>query len=132
MLYVRFKAGIAERLGPRLMEWEHAVLLVGFGLVLLEPEVLLPGVPGENAIGSLIFMLGSARLIGLIINGLLKRTTSWLRALSAIASSFLFVLIWIGYLYAGRWGAAVVFLPVVALFELFNYARAMRDVGRVS
>lgn len=132
MLYVRLKAEIAERLGPRLMEWEHTLVLILFGLMMAQPWPLL-GIPHEDGWGAAIFTLGVVRFAGLVVNGLLRRVTSWLRAASAIASSAIFALIWCGYLWSGNANtAAAVFLPVIAIFELFNYARAMRDVGRTA
>ena len=132
MLWVRLKSEINDRLGPRLMEWEHALFLMLFGLILAQPRISFGSVPHEDIWGAVIFTIGLIRLLSLIVNGLRRRVTSWVRAIASISSSMVFVLIGIGYVYAGGWGAAAAFFPVIALFELFNYSRAMRDVGSTS
>lgn len=132
MLWVRLQTEVKERLGPRLMEWEHAFFLMLFGFILMQPGTSMWSVKNEDTWGLVIFLLGFIRLGSLVVNGLRRRVTSWLRAGSAIVSSMVFVLIGIGYVYSGGSGAAAAFFPVIALFELFNYARAMRDVGSAS
>lgn len=132
MLWLRLKSSVVERLGPRLLEWEHSIILMAFGGLLMQPHVVLQSVPNEDLWGAAIFLLGLIRLISLIVNGLRQRVTASLRAISAIGSSMIFILIGIGYVYSGSWGIAAAFFPVIATFELFNYARAMRDVGRTS
>jgi hypothetical protein len=128
MLLVRFRSHI----GPRLMEWEHSCFLLLFGLFMMQPGPLLGSVPNEDMWGTGIFCMGVVRLASLIINGLRQRVTAPLRAISAIGSSMIFMLIAIGYVYSGRWGLAAAVFPVIAMFELFNYARAMRDAVGLS
>jgi hypothetical protein len=132
MIWVRLKSGVIERLGPRLLEWEHAVFLMLVGFLMLQPGSVLGTMANEELWGGVIFILGLVRFISLVINGIRQRVTASLRAIGAIGSSTIFLLIGIGYLYSGKWGVAAAFFPVVATFELFNYARAMRDVGRTS
>lgn len=121
---------LAGQRPPRLMEWEHAVLLVVFGFVLLMPGRTLTSLSNEGAWGGILLLIGVARLLGLIVNGYRQRVTAWVRAVSAIGSSLLFMLIGIGYLWHGGFGVEAAFFPVIAVFELFNYSRAMHDVGR--
>ena len=129
MLYVRFKDAMSDRLGPRLMEWEHSCFLMIFGLLLMQPVTSMWTIPNEDAWGAVIFALGLVRIASLIVNGIRRRETSWARAISAIVSSAVFMLIGVGYFTSGGSFAAAALFPIVALFELANYARAMRDVG---
>lgn len=116
----------------RLMEWEHATFLLVFGIVLTQPGKILWLVEYEEPLGMLIMGLGMARLAGLIVNGYRQRVTAWMRALSSIVSSVIFVMVGVAYLWAGRIGLESAIFPVIGLFELFNYSRAMRDVGRAT
>lgn len=122
----------ATKGNPRLMEWEHAVLLMVFGVVLAQPTNALWRLEHEDLWGSIIFVVGLARFGSLLVNGYMQRTTSSIRAASAILSSMIFVIIGLGYIWSGRldWEAAL--FPIIGLFEIFNYGRAMRDVGRAS
>lgn len=129
-LWIRLRSQVVERLGPRLMEWEHAIFLMLVGLLMAQSGALLGSLPNEDGFGWFLFALGLMRLVSLIVNGLKQQVTASLRAISAILSSALFILVGIGYVYSGRWGLVLAFFPVIAAFELFNYARAMRDVGR--
>jgi hypothetical protein len=132
MLWVRLHTEVKERLGPRLLEWEHALILMLFGLILAQPRVSMGSIPNEDTWGTVIFSLGLLRLLSLVVNGLRRKMTSWLRAFCSISSSMVFVLIGLGYVISGNWGVAAAFFPIVAVFELFNYSRAMRDVGSAS
>lgn len=128
-LFVRLKDHFQERLHERLTEWEHSVLLILFGAVLAQPLELLPQLPDENGWGISILVLGLVRFGSLVVNGIRRRITSWLRALSAAIGFFVFALISAIFFYAGSLDGPAVLFPVVAVFEIFNYGRAMRDAG---
>jgi len=131
-LWVRLREEVRDRLGPRLNEWEHAFILMVAGAVLSAPLVVLDNVQRQDLWGLTFMILGTIRLISLIINGIRRRVTSWLRALSAVVSSGAFLFISIGYVYAGKIGIVAPIFLILALFEWFNFGRAMRDVGRAS
>src|SRR5690554_1647436 len=61
MLYVRFKSALSDRLGPRLLEWEHACFLTIFGLLLMQPATSMWTIPNEDAWGMVIAAMGLIR-----------------------------------------------------------------------
>lgn len=129
IFFVRLREHVKERLHERLTEWEHSVLLIIFGSVLAQPLSLVPHLPHENGWGIAILALGLIRFGSLVVNGYRRRVTSWLRALSAVIGFFVFALISATFFFAGAMDGPAVLFPVVALFEIFNYGRAMRDAG---
>lgn len=129
IFFVRLREHVKERLHERLTEWEHSLLLITFGWVLAQPMVLIHHLPHENAWGVAILLLGLVRFCSLVVNGMRRRITSWLRALAAVVGFFVFALISATFFYAGSLNGAAVLFPVVAVFEIFNYGRAMRDAG---
>lgn len=130
MIWVRLiKAHVQERLHERLTEWEHSIVLMVFGAVLTQPQVLIAQLPHENAWGVAIFVLGLVRFGSLVVNGMRRTVTSWLRAFSAVIGCIVFGLISLAFVYAHSLDGAAALFPVVAVFEIFNYGRAMRDAG---
>lgn len=130
MLWVRFiKSHVGERLHERLNEWEHSVALMVFGSVLAAPQIMLPQLPHENGWGIAIFVLGTVRFGSLVINGMRRKITTWLRALSAAVGCLVFGLISLAFVSAHALDGAAALFPVIAIFEIFNYGRAMRDAG---
>ena len=110
-LFIRLKDHFRERLHERLTEWEHSVLLISFGTVLAQPLVLLPQLPHENPWGIAILLLGLVTHGSLVVNGMRRRITSWLRAVSAVVGFFVFALISAIFYYAGAIDSAAVLFP---------------------
>jgi hypothetical protein len=128
MIWVRIRAHLTERMHERLTEWEHSIVLMVWGVLLYLPP-FHTALHNESWWGVVFFVVGVLRFASLVVNGIRRTITSWLRAVCAVVGCILFVTISAGYGYAGSFGLAGLFL-VVAMFELFNFGRSMRDVGR--
>lgn len=129
MLWVRIKTQVKDHLDDRIMEWEHTFFIMAVGLVLIQPRPELGNLENEAFWALALIVIGTARLVSLVVNGMRRKVTSWLRALSAIVSSMMFILISLGYIFSGRIGVVAAFCVIAALFEWANYGRAMRDAG---
>ncbi len=130
---------IRRRFGPRLTEWLVSTQTMLWGVVLLLPADTFHASPATwaffNAImqewqwGALMFTLGAARLIGIIINGTRPRVTPYIR----LVSSFVGFFVWIGVTYSfaasGVVSTWIAIYPAIAVVELINMYRAATDVG---
>lgn len=129
---------IRRRFGPRLSEWMFSAITIGWGLIMLWPgdTFELAAYAGFKAlfgsdtnVGALMFVLGLARLGGLIVNGARKDVTPWIRLVSA----FIGAMVWVGCGFAqslaGVLGVWAVFYPAFAVWELINMHRAATDAG---
>lgn len=146
MLWVGLRNHLQEGFNARLTEWEHAIILTLWGWILLQPHDVFASSPSyvtflnfgvswgiqihENVWGCGFLTLGVVRLGALVVNGARKKVTPWMRAIGAALGGAAFIGLSIGFLLSGSWGTAMAVYPVLALFELFNYARATRDVGK--
>lgn len=79
--------------------------------------------------GALMLGLGSARLIGLIINGTRPRVTPWIRAVSAFVGFLIFSGITYSFAASGVISTWIAIYPAIAAVELMNIYRAAHDVG---
>jgi hypothetical protein len=120
--------------GPRWPEWlgSLAALLAGFGLLhpyhaFESPSFQVLDFWPEEVWGSILMFAGTARLIGLIINGRRKKITPWVRLAGAFMCFMLFLGFSIGLALSGvmsTWPGA---WPVLALMEYINMGRATQD-----
>jgi len=126
------------RFGPRLTECLLGVITLGWGCVVLLPGHLFdqPSYAGfrivfgsEFSLGLVMAIFGTARLVGLLINGARRRVTPWIR----IAGAGVGLIVWVGMITAhclallpGEW---MVFYPVFSVAEIFNIHRAAHDAG---
>lgn len=133
-LWVRLR----HRFGPRRTEWMLAVITALWGAVLLLPAETFDGAVysyfralfgGEGRLGGLMLCLGLLRLGGLIVNGARRRTTSWIRAVSAGFGFMIFVGISTSFALSGVISTWLAVYPVFALFELVNLHQATHDAG---
>lgn len=131
---------IQHRFGPRMTEWFMSFHMVLFGLVLLFPVETFNGPAyagfralfrSEEVLGWVMFVVGTVRIIGLIINGARKKVTPQIRQGSAAIGC----VIWAGICYAflssnvvSTWLAVY---PLFAVGELINIHRAAHDEGEV-
>lgn len=129
---------IQHRFGPRMTEWFMAFHTALFGIVLVGSPDLFdqPAWAGfremgvsENFLGWLMLTLGTARIIGLVINGARKHVTPMIRQVSAGIGC----LIWFGIVYGfASSGVVSTWLAIYPLFgigELVNIHRAAHDQG---
>jgi hypothetical protein len=135
---VEFQRRLRQRFRLRVIEWEHAVIAVGFGAIILGHPELFAGkvfqAPvfqwfGPGAWGWGVLLLGFARLLALAVNGYMARPTALIRSISAIVSVALFATISMGILFSGTTIAALAaFLPIVG-FGVLPVYWAVIDVG---
>lgn len=119
----------------RLCEWAFALMLFGWGVVLLRSERTFDGPAfaafrvwiDEDTAGWLCLAGGFLRLLVLIVNGA-WRPAYHLRAWMALSSMMLWVAIVVGFAFYGVGVWAAVY-PVIAVFEAANVIRASRDAA---
>jgi len=128
---------VQTRFGPRQTEWLMAAITLGWGAVLLLPvesmstsawdimKSLLP----EFMWGLIFFILGMARLIGLVINGSRREITPWIRVVSAGIGFLLWIGISTGFALSGVISTWLATYPLYAVAEIANIIRAGNDVG---
>lgn len=131
---------IQSRFGPRMMEWFMAGHMMLFGCVLLMPERIFDQpawatfrivFPSEDFLGWLMFWVGIARIIGLIINGARKNVTPQIRQFSAAIGCFIWAGITFGFYSSNVVSTWLAVYPLFAVGELVNIHRAARDEGEV-
>lgn len=128
---------IQHRFGPRQTEWLMAAITLGWGAVLLLPIesmstdawAVMRSILPEFWWGMVFFLLGMARLIGLIINGSRKKITPWIRVVSAGIGFLLWVGISTGFALSGVISTWLATYPLYAVAEIANIIRAGNDVG---
>lgn len=128
---------IGHRFRGRLTEWLLAFIMLMWGAVVSLPGELFSvasfagfrQVIEEETLGSIMIVVGAARLIGLGINGAMIEVTPHIRMTSAAIG----VLVWatLSYFFAqsGHIGTWAAIYPVFALMEIGNTYLAAYDVG---
>jgi len=132
-LYVR----IQHRFGPRQMEWFMATITSLWGAVLLLPIdtfggrawVVFSALAPEPVWGAIMFMLGVARIGGLVVNGARADVTPWIRVVSAGLGFLIWIGISFGFLLTGVISTWLAVYPTFAVAELVNIYRAAHDAG---
>ena len=132
---------IQHRFGPRLTEWMLATITLLWGGVMLLPAetfaqpayAYFRNIFGnELFLGSVMLLLGLARLGGLIVNGARKHVTPRIRRVSAAIGFMIWVGISCAHTMGGIVGVWLAFYPIFAAVELINVYRAAHDVGENS
>lgn len=86
----------------------------------------------ETLVGVLIFVIGCARLVGLVINGSTPRSaqvTPWIRSIAALFGMAIWGPMAWGFLAANSISTANAIYPVLFLMEIVNYYDALHDYG---
>lgn len=131
MMIVRLQS----HFGLRVCDWLLACLTgsVGFALLNLPPDVWnQPSLVGlrqfasQGAWGGTLIVLGSARLIALVINGAMRRTPH-VRGLGAFLTCFVWTELSLGLLAFGGWTIAIGIFPWLLIADLYNVYRAAQD-----
>lgn len=128
---------IKHRFVPRKTEWILAWIMMMCGIVLLHPYetfdlpsyILFKSVMPEIFWGVLITFIGASRLVGLLINGTMRRVTPWIRATSAAFAFFFWLGITFALAFSGTVGWWIAFFPTFVAVEVMNVYQAMRDTG---
>lgn len=126
---------IQSRFRDRVLEWEHTVMMIVFGFILLINPGIFEG-PGFVAFwggpylwGSIVLFAGLLRLAALCVNGYMHTPTSLVRAIGAGSGILVFAAISLGFLFTWRWPTALAMYPVVGFYGLFSLAWSIRDVA---
>lgn len=126
---------IRQRFRARVLEWEHAIMTVLWGLIILgnPGQFDSPGfaafVGGSVMWGWAVSIAGGLRLAALCVNGYMARPTALIRVLAGVSGILLFAAISLGFLFSWRWGTALAMYPVVGFFGLFSVYWAIFDVA---
>lgn len=89
----RFYVRIQHKFRQRLVEWGGSFQLMLLGYILMLPAesftnstsfLAMGSLMTEDSWGILLFIVGTARLIGLIVNGSMESVTPWIRTIGAI------------------------------------------------
>lgn len=127
-----------HRMGPRLSEWMLSFIMFGIGTVLLVAvdlfhQPIYSGFRvlfgGTFVLGTVLLVLGIARLVGLVINGSMAMVTPWIRVVSALGGATIWVGFTFAYMLSGVLGFWAIIFPAFAAWEFVNIRRAARDAG---
>lgn len=133
MIFLRVQRHYRERL----TEWQNALIMTGWGFLILLPFPTFAtsasygaftGID-ENFLGGVVFLLGSMRLCGLVINGARQKITPWMRLAGAGVGFFLFFGLSIGFTFAGNYNTGSWVYGVLAAVEAFNVFAASKDTS---
>ncbi len=126
---------IRQRFRSRVLEWEHAIITVLWGLIVLGNPGVFEGpsftafIGGPAFWGSAVFLAGVARITALCVNGYMAKPTAVVRAFAAITGIALFAALSLGFLFSWRWSTALAVYPVIGFFGLFSLYWAIFDVA---
>jgi len=135
---IEFQRRLKTRFRMRALEWEHAVIAVILGSILLAHPQLFDGAafrgavfqgPGPQVWGAAILAIGVARLLALAVNGYMARPTALIRAIAAAFGVALFGVISLGVLLSGTTITALASFLAITVFGAFSIAWAIVDVG---
>ena len=124
---------VGHRFRLRAIEWEHAIIAVGFGATLLTNPALFDApsfsafVGGPMVWGWAVLSVGILNIIALIVNGSVPRPTAMARTLSAAAQIFLFLMLAAGFVFSGTWSTGWWTYFVLGIFGFPAAAWALLD-----
>ena len=111
------------------MLWGVALLLPGDAYATSKTFSFIALIASENTLGTIMLVLGIARLIGLIVNGARGDITPWVRLVSAGCGFLIFVGLSAAFALSGVVSTWIAIYPVIAAAELLNIYRAAHDAG---
>lgn len=127
---------IRRHFRARATEWMLAIVMLLFGVILLQPAAAFSGRPSyaelariasEDMWGWLCLVVGGVRIAALTVNGAFHPSPH-ARGVLALVSVFFWFELGLGFMMAGDpLGLAV--CPVAAVFDTFNAAMAAGDAG---
>lgn len=126
-------ASVVYRFRLRALEWEHAIIAFGFGVIVLVNPGLFDApsfsafVGGPTIWGCVVLGVGALNIIALIVNGSVPRPTAMARTLSAAAQIFLFLMLAAGFVFSGTWTTGWWTYFVLGIFGFPAAAWALLD-----
>lgn len=134
MVLANIRTRFADAFFPRLLEWQAAVMMfVGGVLMLTNPRLMeLSPIGYERMLdvmaqlhwGYLAFLIGTVRLVVLIINGAWRHSPH-ARAVAAFLSCAIWFPLALSFSAIAGWG--MVFATGMLFGDLLNIVRTMRD-----
>jgi hypothetical protein len=127
----------------RFVEWQNGLIVACWGLyLLLHPGMFesngmislwagLKAVAPQNTWGIAAFLVGSARLMALYVNGRHRRTPA-VRLIASFMSSFIITQIFLGLYNSGVPGTGLVVYPILVLADIYSAFRASADMTYVA
>lgn len=125
---------IQSRFRDRVLEWEHAVIMSLWGIIVIANPGVFEGpgyvafVGGPALWGWAVLLAGFGRLIALCVNGYMAQPTAVARALGTGSGIVMFAAISLGFLFSWRWSTPLATYPVVGFFSLFSLYWSITDV----
>lgn len=131
-------ADLARAFIIRLSEWEGAVIMLLWGVVLLLPDQMFASddwlafriLFSENTLGTAFALGGALRILVLAANGA-WRPMYHLRAWMAMSSAVIWFSILLGFMSRGTTGTWIAVYPVLFAAEVVNVYRAIGDAAKV-
>lgn len=145
MVVLRVIRGIHDHFPARASEWALSVMLFNLGLILALPRQTLQESPSLSGLARIasedvwawaLLIIGSVRLMALVINGTFVHTTygRWsphVRAFLAFASCFFWMQITVGLTLSPTFATGLGIYPVLLALDMYNTARAAGDAALV-
>lgn len=130
MIYLRH-TGITDNLNIRLAEWGLGLMLLLWGAILVSPDdtfsrpafTMMARIASENVWGVVLTLLGTTRIVVLLINGAWRRSPH-LRAATAFLSCFVWTQIALSIWESGIFATALAVYPVLLLMDIYVVIRA--------
>lgn len=126
-------AHVRQRFRLRVLEWQNAVIAIGFGFILLYNPTLFDaasfrGFIGGNAIwGFASIIVGLVGVVALIINGTVPKPTAALRTIAALLEVLLFLMVCLGFLISGTGTTGIWTYGVIGAFGFLGACWALLD-----
>ena len=130
---------IVSHVHPRFMEWYVAIQLLMWGIILLGPSDVytsghafdvLARLISEESLGVIMFVLGSIRVLALIVNGSVPRLTPIVRIVGAFIGCFVWFCISVSFAESGVFSTWIAAWPMAFIAEFANLYRGARDARR--
>lgn len=144
-LPTRLYLGIADHFPVRRSEWTLACIMIGWGAILIAPRMTFAGSPAwsqmaammdEQTWGWLAIIIGSFRLIALVLNGTFSK--SWygrwsphVRALASFLACFLWLQISFGLWASGEVPPGLAAYVGLLAQDVMNIIAATKDAANM-
>lgn len=138
IIMTSIRSHISETIYVRLSEWMLAIHLILLAFILVSNKTLMTNglidyaplltITNQAGWAKILIILGTARLIILIVNGAYRRSPH-LRALSAALSCFIWFQVAVAFYATFGWAFAA--YAVATVSDLMNIMRCMRDARMV-
>lgn len=128
---------VSNHVGPRLSEWSGSFHMLLWGLILLNFPVFSREsffyfkaiFQSQELLGAILTAFGVLGIIGLVINGMRREVTPWIRLARAFVGFWAFLGMTTCFALSGEISTWAAVYPVLAVAELVNMGRTGYDAG---